>query len=128
MASELRVNTLKDASGNNSVATSVVHNGTAKAYVSFTCSSSTAIHGSFNIASLSDDGSGHTHVNYTSSMNNDDYSVGSACGNTSQGVFNRGTCCNAYATGSYEQFTFASNSDGAADLSQVSSNTFGDLA
>ena len=33
MASELRVNTLKDASGNNSVATSVVFNGTAKAWI-----------------------------------------------------------------------------------------------
>ena len=32
MASELRVNTLKDASGNNSIATSVVFNGTAKAW------------------------------------------------------------------------------------------------
>ena len=32
MASELRVNTLKDASGNNSVATSVVFNGTCKAW------------------------------------------------------------------------------------------------
>ena len=31
MASELRVNTLKDASGNNSIATSFVANGSAKA-------------------------------------------------------------------------------------------------
>ena len=33
MASELRVNTLKDASGNNSIATSFVANGSAKAWV-----------------------------------------------------------------------------------------------
>ena len=33
MASELRVNTLKDASGNNSVATSTVARGSAKAWV-----------------------------------------------------------------------------------------------
>ena len=32
MASELRVNTLKDASGNNSVATSTVAQGSAKAW------------------------------------------------------------------------------------------------
>ena len=32
MASELRVNTLKDASGNNSIATSVVFSGTAKCW------------------------------------------------------------------------------------------------
>jgi hypothetical protein len=123
--STLKADTIQSTGGG---AATLTKQHAAKAYVSFTCSSSTAIHGSFNIASLSDDGSGHTHVNYTSSMSNDDYSVGSACGNTSQGVYNRATCCNAYATGSYEQFTFASNSDGAADLSQVSSNTFGDLA
>ena len=33
MASELRVNTLKDASGNNSIATSFVANGSVKAWV-----------------------------------------------------------------------------------------------
>jgi hypothetical protein len=33
MASELRVNTLKDASGNNSIATSFVAGGSAKAWV-----------------------------------------------------------------------------------------------
>ena len=32
MASELRVNTLKDAAGNNSVATSFVASGSAKAW------------------------------------------------------------------------------------------------
>ena len=35
MASELRVNTLKDASGNNSVATSVVFAWCAKAWVNY---------------------------------------------------------------------------------------------
>ena len=35
MASELRVNTLKDASGNNSIATSFVAQGSAKAWVNF---------------------------------------------------------------------------------------------
>tara|TARA_R110002124_G_scaffold57724_2_gene161558 strand:- start:60 stop:446 length:387 start_codon:yes stop_codon:yes gene_type:complete len=124
---KIKADTLEHSTA-GSLDTSYVVNGSAKAYVGFTCVSSTAIHGSFNISSLSDDGTGHTHVNYTNNMSNDDYSVGSACGNTSAGVYNRGTCCNAYATGSYEQFTFASNSDGAVDLSQVSSNTFGDLA
>ena len=35
MASELRVNTLKDASGNNSVATSTVAQGSAKGWIDF---------------------------------------------------------------------------------------------
>ena len=35
MASELRVNTLKDAAGNNSIATSFVAGGSAKTWVNF---------------------------------------------------------------------------------------------
>ena len=35
MASELRVNTLKDANGNNSVGLSYVAEGSAKAWVTF---------------------------------------------------------------------------------------------
>ena len=41
MASELRVNTLKDASGNNSIATSVVHSGSAKVWINFNGNSGT---------------------------------------------------------------------------------------
>ena len=41
MASELRVNTLKDASGNNSIATSTVFNGSAKNWTLITVSSGT---------------------------------------------------------------------------------------
>ena len=35
MASELRVNTLKDANGNNSIATSFVAGGSAKVWINF---------------------------------------------------------------------------------------------
>ena len=35
MASELRVNTLKDASGNNSVATSIIYGGATRTWVNF---------------------------------------------------------------------------------------------
>ena len=61
MASELRVNTLKDASGNNSIATSFVAGGSAKAYIRF--NAGTSINGSFNVASLTDDGTGDYHYN-----------------------------------------------------------------
>ena len=57
MASELRVNTLKDASGNNSVATSTVFSGSAKFYIS-NASDQTSILKSFNVSSLDDDGTG----------------------------------------------------------------------
>jgi len=74
MASELRVNTLKDASGNNSVATSVVASGSAKSWINFTGVSTTAIRDSFNISSITDESTGKTYpIAMTSAMANDDY-------------------------------------------------------
>jgi hypothetical protein len=52
MASELRVNTLKDAAGNNSIATSFVAGGSAKAWVTFdgTGTSGATVRDSFNVS------------------------------------------------------------------------------
>jgi len=70
MASELRVNTLKDASGNNSIATSFVAGGSAKAWINYNMSSSSSIYGSFNFASLTDNGTGDATVTVTSNLSN----------------------------------------------------------
>ena len=56
MASELRVDTLKDASGNNSVGLSYVANGSAKAWVFG--SNSAGLNDSFSISSGTDHGTG----------------------------------------------------------------------
>ena len=47
MASELRVNTIKDASGNNSIATSFVAGGSAKAWVNLNGTGTIATRDSF---------------------------------------------------------------------------------
>lgn len=80
MASELRVNTLKDASGNNSVATSTVAGGSAKGWVNFNGtatfdSSDTEIRGSFNITSTLDQGTGNYDFGYTNNMADANYAV-----------------------------------------------------
>ena len=90
MASELRVNTLKDASGNNSVATSVVFNGTAKAWVNFNGTGTIATRDSNNVSSLTDNGTSDYTTTFTSAMNNDDFAV--SAHSTSTG---RGYHCNA---------------------------------
>ena len=67
MASELRVNTLKDAAGNNSIATSFVAGGSAKAWAK--CSADgTSINDSFNISSLADGGTALQTLSLTNSM------------------------------------------------------------
>jgi len=69
MASILRVNTLTDASSNNSIATSVIHSGTAKAWVNFdgTASGATA-RDSFNNSSMADNGTGNYDANLINAM------------------------------------------------------------
>ena len=66
MASELRVNTLKDASGNHSIATSVVFDGTAKVWGVVT--SSASVTASANIASGTDHGTGDYSYALTSAF------------------------------------------------------------
>ena len=68
MASELRVDTLKDASGNNSVATSFVAGGSAKVWANYQQSSSHTIRDSLNVGSLGDLGAGQTQINFSTNF------------------------------------------------------------
>ncbi len=70
MASILRVNTLTDASSNNSIATSNIFSGTAKCWGG--ANTAAVIKDSFNIASSTDDGTGQYTITLTNSMNTDD--------------------------------------------------------
>ena len=73
MASELRVNTLKDASGNNSIGMSYVANGSAKAWIDFNGTGTIAARDSFNNSSLTDNTTGDYTISYTNSMGNASY-------------------------------------------------------
>ncbi len=81
MASILRVNTLTDASSNNSTAMSTVFGGSGKAWLQH--NSSHAIQDSFNFASITDGGTGLTSdATFTSAMVNDDYAISGCAGTT----------------------------------------------
>ena len=74
MASILRVNTLTDASSNNSIATSFIAAGSAKAYGYAQHRTSTVeLKDSFNISSWSDDATGQSTWNINSDMANTTY-------------------------------------------------------
>ena len=131
MASELRVNTLKDASGNNSIATSFVAGGSAKAWFNYNGSGTIAYRDSFNCASLTDHATGDHSVNFTSSMTSDDYSSAGIVGNgndadTSNSQMRRGTS----ATGSIRLTINYANGGTTAlfDYSECTGNINGDLA
>ena len=75
MASELRVNTLKDASGNNSVAMSTVAEGTAKAWGQLAATGTISLNDSFNNSAATDVGTGIFEFNFTNAMNNNDFCI-----------------------------------------------------
>jgi len=86
MASELRVNTLKDASGNNSIGLSYVAEGSAKAWVNFNGSSVTSdadlagVRDSFNLTSIVDNGTGDHSITIANNMSNANYAHAGSSG------------------------------------------------
>ena len=91
MASILRVNTLTDASSNNSTAMSTINQGTAKAWLNLKGTDTFGINDSFNVSSCDDDGTGDYSVNINSSFSNDDFSSTSSCKGDSSNK-NRAAC------------------------------------
>jgi len=122
MASELRVNTLKDASGNNSIATSFVAEGSGKQWVNYKSAATFETYDSFNMSSLTDNGAGNAKPVFTSAMNNTNYSY-TATNNLGMAVGNR----DERTTSTYK--IVSQNSGGTnADTSDNSVLVHGDLA
>tara|TARA_R100001224_G_scaffold76621_1_gene47448 strand:- start:373 stop:777 length:405 start_codon:yes stop_codon:yes gene_type:complete len=97
MASILRVNTLTDASSNNSVPMATVAEGSNKQWSNYS-GSGTTFRDSFNTASATDNGTGQYTITLTSSMSTDNNAyLYSNNGNTSSEV-------QAFTTGGDRQF------------------------
>jgi hypothetical protein len=69
--STLRVNTIQDAAGTGTPAIS----GLAKAWVNFNGTGTVAIRASFNVSSITDNGTGTYTVNFTTAMPDADYAA-----------------------------------------------------
>ena len=69
--STLRVNTLQNAAGTGQPAMS----GAAKAWVNFNGTGTVAIRASFNVTSITDNGTGDYTVNFTNALEDANYSV-----------------------------------------------------
>ena len=136
MASELRVNTLKDASGNNSIATSFVAGGSAKHWLNMNGTGTIATRDSFNNSSITDTNTGTYTLAFTSNMSNNDYAVATMA-RTHRGVSNDGAA-NGLSTSdgdsdgmltSGEVLSYINvGTQNDADVPLAGSMTFGDLA
>ncbi len=125
MASELRVNTLKDASGNNSVALSTVAPGVSKAFVRFNGTGTLAVNKSLNHSSVTDNATGNYTPVYTNNFSDANSCVTMSkkneSSNASFGINNA-----SVATNNHNMQLYENNS--ATDTAIVSSKTVGDLA
>jgi hypothetical protein len=132
MASELRVDTLKDASGNNSVGTSFIARGSAKAWVNLdgTATFNEAddeVNDSFNLSSALDIGTGNHKITYSSAMSSVNYVCTGEGGTKSATGSHMFLCGHTKETGSS---TVSNLSDGGAAADRNIHNwvVHGDLA
>jgi hypothetical protein len=73
--STAKFDTLQNAAGTKSVPVSTVVDGSAKAWVNFNGTGTIAIRQSFNVSSITDNGSGDYTVNFTNALTNANYAV-----------------------------------------------------
>ncbi len=128
MASELRVNTLKDAAGNNSIATSFVAGGSAKVWVSF--NATPTIGDSLNVSSLTDNATGRPQVNFSNALANANYATSGLCGagqTTNPAALTFDTAGGLQTTGSVGVVT-SEGSDSKKDYQLTTVSVNGDLA
>ena len=127
MASELRVNTLKDASGNNSIATSFVAGGSAKAWANY-AGTGTTLRDSLNCSSATDHSTGNYTITFSSALSDTNYSTSEAheyaFNGTSNSTF---AAVDSMSTTTYRQ-TFIDYQGGHYDHTFVSIHAHGDLA
>lgn len=125
--SEIRATTISDAAGTGPI--SLTGQSAAKAWVNFNGTGTIATRDSFNVASLTDDGTGQYTVNISSNMANDDFAAlnyTSGSTGSSQTAFNNHFLGgNGNAVGSFKMSAYAAAFE---DSDVVMATVHGDLA
>jgi hypothetical protein len=124
MASILRVNTLTDASSNNSTAMSTINQGTAKAWSNVNGTGTIAINDSFNVSGVTDNGTGDITNTFSSGMSNTSYVMTISGGY----VNDDGMARQLEATANWKTYYYNEGTRDAKDGSVNSSAIHGDLA
>ena len=139
MASILKVDDLRGntAAGNititseNGAATMQLQQGLAKAWVNFNGTGTIAARDSFNVASLTDNGTGNHDMNFTNNMSNSDYSTGGSSADSARYSINHMPSSNRSTTSLKTQPLYAASFGGGGTVHDASDNclqVFGDLA
>ena len=112
-----------------SLDTNYVVNGSSKVWVNYDCDSTTP-RDSLNVASLTDNGTGHFTTTFTNSMNNDDYSIPTSSNNVNASGTLYSLDPHTYAAGSVGCDSFEVNTDVVQQRDSTHNHLaiFGDLA
>ena len=84
--STLKTNTLSNVAGTASTAIENAINGSAKAWVNFNGTGTVAIRASYNVSSITDNGTGMYTVNFTTAMPDANFSALASAGNAANGA------------------------------------------
>ena len=85
--STLKVTNIQDTSGGNSSTTEEIFEGRAKAWVNFNGMNTVSIRDSYNVSSITDNGTGDFTHKFTNNMSNDDFAFTTGTnGNSNEGV------------------------------------------
>ena len=107
--------------------TTSVQQGLAKSWLNMNGTGTVAIRDSFNIASITDNGTGDHTGTFTNAMSNDDFVCAGEGGTESGGTSHMFLCAHTKATGS-ARVTNLSDGGGAADRNIHGWMLMGDLA
>lgn len=116
--STLNVSNITD--GTTTVGTSYVVNGSAKAWLDLVGTGTISIDGSFNISSVTDNGTGYYRQTYSNAFSNNDLSFLVSSNAFHARAFDSET--------TYAEIKTYDSSASASDYSRVHTATFGDLA
>jgi len=135
MASELKVDKFTGVTtagsilvtGEGNSTTTNLQQGLAKVWLNMNGTGTVAIRDSFNIASITDNGTGDHTGTFTNAMNNDDFVCAGEGGTESGGTSHMFLCAHTKATGS-ARVTNLSDGGGAGDRNIHGWMLMGDLA
>ena len=127
MASELRVDTLKDASGNNSTAMTTISKGVAKVTANITLGGSSTSDAALNVSSVSDGATGLNTLNLSNAFGGVKEAVPNMTNHDDS--YNRGTAVDDTSTSAFVLRMFQASGGGLSDDATDHAITIhGDLA
>lgn len=119
--STAKITTLADSAGANTSTPAEIASGRAKAWVNFNGTGTVAIRASYNVSSITDNGVGDYTVNFTTALEDANYSFVATAGMTAVTVSPiTGTTSLVAATASSRRFSLnATGSGTATDMADV---------